>query len=233
VKTIKTINLLAFVVLIISPASLHAFELGPGGLVPVAVPAGSVPLSPVKQADFDGNGHPETLMLSGGRASVLSEGGVAWESPATWEVIQAEIADLNHDGHPEATLLVWRPFQPWPIDRWLPVGGRTSDFHDSGGDSCHLILVGWARGGYREVWAGSAMVEPVTTFATADLDGDGPQELVALEATYEESRSAPARALKVWEWNGFGFTIVSEVEGKFDQLAIIRVGSGRILILVP
>ena len=232
-KTIKTIRLFVFVVLIISPASLHALELGPGGLVAVAVPAGSVPLSPVKQADFDGDGHPETLLLSSGRASVLSQGGVTWQSPATWQVVQAEITDLNHDGHPEVTLLVWRPFQPWPVDRWLPVGGRIASFHDSGGDSCHLILVGRVHGRYAEVWAGSAMAEPVRAFAAADLNGNGSQELVTLEGTYEESRSAPARDLKVWEWNGFGFTIVSEVEGTFSQLAIVRTESGRILIQVP
>jgi hypothetical protein len=77
------------------------------------------------------------------------------------------------------------------------------------------------------------MSEPVRAFAAADLNGNGSQELVTLEGTYEESRSAPARALKVWEWNGFGFTIVSEVEGTFSQLAIVRTESGRILIQVP
>ncbi len=146
---IKPIHLLVFVALIISPASLHALELGPGGLLAVGVPAGSVPLSPVKQADFDGDGHPETLLLSGGQASVLSQGGIVWQSPTPWQVVQAEITDLNHDGHPEATLLVWRPFQPWPVDRWLPVGGRIGSFHDSVGDSCHLILVGRVRGRMR------------------------------------------------------------------------------------
>jgi len=229
----KTIHLLVFLVLIISPASPHALELGPGGLVTVAVPAGSVHLSPVKQADFDGDGHPETLLLNGGQASILSQGEVVWQSPATWQVVQAEITDLNHDGHPEATLLVWRPFQPWPIDRWLPVGGRIASFHDSGGDSCHLILVGRLRGRYEEAWAGSAMAEPVRAFAAADLNGNGSQELVTLEGTYEESRSTPARDLKVWEWNGFGFTIVSKVEGTFSQLAIVQAGNGRILIQVP
>jgi hypothetical protein len=184
----------------------------------------------VKQADFDGDGHPETLLLSGGQASVLSQGGMVWQSPAPWQVVQAEITDLNHDGQPEATLLVWRPFQPWPVDRWLPVGGRIGSFHDSVGDSCHLILVGRVRGRYAEVWAGSAMAEPVRVFAAADLNGNGSQQLVTLEGTYQEIRSAPARALKVWEWNGFGFTIVSKVEGAFKQLAIVRTESGRILI---
>jgi hypothetical protein len=39
--------------------------------------------------------------------------------------------------------------------------------------------------------------------------------------------------LKVWEWNGFGFTIVSGVEGTFSQLAMVWAGSDRILIQVP
>jgi hypothetical protein len=212
---------------------VQAWQLAPSGLVLVAVPGGSVRLAPLNQADFDGDGRPESLLLSGGRGSIRSQDGMAWQSPANWEVIQAEITDLNHDGHPEATLLVWRPFLPWPVDKWLPAGGRIASFHDAGRDSCHLILIGWVRGRYAEVWAGSAMVEPVRAFAAADLNGNGSQQLVTLEGTYKQPRSAPARVLKVWDWNGFGFTVVSAVDGTFSQLAMVRTGSGRVLILVP
>ena len=218
-----------------SPIPLRAVALGPGGLAPIPMPAGSAPINPELQADLDGNGLPETLALTRGRLSILSEGGslVGWQSPETWQVLQAMFSDLNRDGQPEVTLLLWRPFRPWPVDQWLPNGGRIDDFHNAEGQSCHIILIGWIRGGYHELWAGSAMADPITALAVADLNGDRAQELVALEGRYTDPWSAPARTLKAWEWNGFGFTVVSSVEGRFNNITLVQVETGRILILVP
>ena len=143
------------------------------------------------------------------------------------------MADLNQDGLPEVVMLVWRPFKPWPVDTWLPHGGRIDNFHDSAGRSCHLILIGWTKNSYRERWAGSALAEPIETFAVADLADSGEQLLVTLESEYDDPPSAPARRLKVWEWNGFGFTVVSQIQGTFNQLAIARAGNGQLLILTP
>jgi len=218
-----------------SPIPLHALALGPGGFALIPLPAGSAPVNPDLQADLDGNGLPETLALTGGRLSILSEGGSlpGWQSPETWQVLQAMLSDLNRDGQPEVTLLLWRPFRPWPVDQWLPHGGRIYEFHDGEGQSCHIILIGWKRGGYHELWAGSAMADPITALAAVDLNGDNAQELVALEGRYTDPGSAPARTLKAWEWNGFGFTVVSSAEGRFNNITLVQVETGRILILVP
>ncbi|HTX92592.1 MAG TPA: hypothetical protein VMC09_15375, partial [Anaerolineales bacterium] len=86
----------------VSPSRLRAWDLDSGSLVPTALPVGSAPLSPVLQADFDGDGLPERLTLSGGQASLLSGGKIVWQSPSTWQVVQAGITDLDHDGAPEA-----------------------------------------------------------------------------------------------------------------------------------
>jgi hypothetical protein len=221
------------VLLQISPAPLRAWDLDPDGLAPASIPPGAISVAPVAQTDFDGNGTPEKLSVPDGHAIISSGGEAVWQSPETWRVIQAGITDLNRDGSLEATLLVWRPFRPWPVDQWLPHGGRIADFHDTEGNSCHIILIGWREGRYRELWAGSALAEPVRSFAVADLNGDNAQELVTLEGRYADSRSAPARALKVWEWNGFGFTVVSTIEGTFDKIALVQADAGHILILVP
>jgi hypothetical protein len=221
------------VLLQISPAPLRAWNLGPAGLAPASIASGVLSVAPVAQADFDGNWTPEKLSVRDGRAIISSSGKAVWQSPETWRVVQAEITDLNRDGAPEATLLVWRPFRPWPVDQWLPHGGRIGDFHDAEGNSCHIILIGWQDGRYREMWAGSALAEPVRSLAVADLNGDNIQELVTLEGRYADSRSAPARTLKVWEWNGFGFTVVSTIEGSFDKMTLVQANAGRILILVP
>jgi hypothetical protein len=224
-----------------SPAPLRALDLGPAGLVPVSIPAGAAPVTPVTQADLDGNGIPETLTLTGGRLSIFSDSKTVWQSPQAWQVVQVAITDLNRDRQLEVTLLLWRPFRPWPVDQWLPNGGRIASFHNSEGQSCHIILIGWKEGGYREVWAGSAMADPITAFAAADLDGDHAQELVALEGRYTDSDlppelagvAAPARTLKVWEWNGFGFTVVSFMDGTFSNIVFVQARNGQILILVP
>jgi hypothetical protein len=224
-----------------SPAPLRALQLGPAqsgdegpaSLVPVPVPAGVLPVRPPDQADLDRDGRPESLQLAGGRLSILSGAETVWLSPPAWTVAQAAFTDLDRDGIPEAALLIWRPFQPWPVDRWLPHGGRIAGFHDVANNSCHIILIGRRRDGYGELWAGSALADPVTAFAAADLNGDGIQELVTLEGRYAASGSGPVRDLKVWEWNGFGFTVVSTVRGAFSTLVLVRAEDGRVLILVP
>jgi hypothetical protein len=219
--------------LLVSPAPLRAWELKDSKLNPLALPPQTQIVQPTTSIDFDGDGTSETLALTSGQAVIQSDGQIRWQSPASWDVRQAQIADLNRDGLPEAVLLVWRPFKPWPVDTWLPHGGRIEGFHDAAGRSCHLILIGWGNGTFRERWAGSALAEPVKTFAVADLTGNGKQFLVTLDSSYADPLSAPARQLKVWEWNGFGFTVVSHLQGAFSQLAIAMDLSGQALILAP
>jgi len=232
--TIISLVLLALAALLqTTPVPPRTWTLESAALEPAVLPAGTIPLNPPAQADLDGDSAPESLALAGGRLAVLSAGQTVWESPPGWTVIQAAFTSLDGDALPEVTLLLWRAFQPWPVDAFLPYGGRIADFHDGQGNSCHIILIGWIRDRYGELWAGSALADPVTAFAAADLNGDAAQELVTLEGRYTGSRSGPARALKVWEWNGFGFTIVSVVEGSFSGLALVREERGRVLILTP
>ena len=218
---------------LVSPAPVRAWQLVDSDLKSVPMPTNFQLVVPVMSADFDGDGRPETLTLAEGHATIHSADQTRWQSLSTWRVQQVIIADLNHDGLPEVVLLVWRQFKPWPVDKWLPTGGRIRNFHDSADRSCHIILIGWSQNAFRERWAGSALAQPVKNFAAADLTGNGEQLLVTLEAEYDDSPSAPARNLKVWEWNGFGFTVVSQIQGSFSQLAIARAENGQMLILAP
>ena len=219
--------------MLISPAPTRAWQLVDSSLRPFPMPPSAHPVVAITSADLDGDGRPEILTLSNGQAAIQSGGQIRWKSPQTWQVRQAQFADLNRDGLLEAVLLVWRPFKPWPVDAWLPNGGRIDKFHDSAGMSCHIILIGWYKNSFRERWAGSALAEPVKTFAVADLTGSGEQFLVTLESEYDDPPSAPARQLKVWEWNGFGFTSLSKEAGPFSQLVIDQAGNGQKLILAP
>ena len=231
----KTYLYLAIVtLLLVSPASIpRAWKLTPAGLESESLPTSLVTITPPVQADLDGDGLPERVNISkDGQATLLRGEKLVWQSPQTWQVRQALIADLNQDGRWEAVLLVWRPFKPWPVDNWLPSGGRINNFHNQAGLSCHLILIGWYQNAYRELWAGSALAEPIRAFAAADLSGTGKQVLVTLDDSYDAPPAAPASQLKVWEWNGFGFRVVSKIEGRFDRLMIARAADGQALILV-
>lgn len=216
-----------------TPVFPRAWRLQSSGLIPVSIPINSVLVRSPHRADMNLDGLDESLLLKNGRLVIQSKGVPAWESDPAWQVAQASFSDLNKDHIPEVTLLVWRFFKPWPVDDFLPHGGRINSFQDGNGFSCHIILVGWFQDAYREIWAGSPLASPLTAFSTADLDGDEGEELIVLEGKYTESGTTSAQDLKVWEWNGFGFTIVSSIAGKFTDLVLVRGDQGRIVILTP
>jgi hypothetical protein len=178
------------------------------------------PVSPLMAADLNGDGGMESLRLEDGQAQIEQGGQVAWRSPAEWQVAQAAIGDLDRDGEAEVDLLVWRPFRAWPVDRFLPYGGRIDAFQDRQGRSCQIILIAWRGGAYQERWAGSALAEPLRSFAAADLDGDGRQELIGVETAYNAPLSSPAQAVSVWAWNGFGFSLLWRQRGAFQEMAL-------------
>ena len=167
----------------------------------------------------------ETVSL---RPCENEDGQLLWRSPESWRVKEAFFSDLNRDGTEELALLVWRTFQPWPVDRFLPHGGRIAEFHNLRGESCHLILIGMDGGKVREFWAGSAMADPIHDLNAVDLDGDGGQELAALEYAYDEDPTAAK--LVIWKWNGFGFSLMTRRDGHFSTLLAVETGSGSALL---
>ncbi len=194
-------------------------------------PSSFDPVVNPQRADLNGDGAYEELRLANQQVSIFSSGKAVWSSPPEWEVQQAALADLNRDGHLELVLLLWRPFRPWPVDSFLPSSGRIQGFQNSQGMSCHLILIGWKKDKFRELWAGSAMAEPLNAFATGDINGDGFQELVAAEGNYADQPRKPASALTAWEWNGFGFTLLARSSGNFRELQIVHTEEGEALVL--
>ncbi len=145
-----------------------------------------------------------------------------WQSGENWQVKEAISADLNRDGRNELVMVVWRPHQPWPIDQFLPHGGRIDSFHDRRGLSCHIILVGWDGDEYRELWAGSSMIDPVFHLSAVDVDGDGNQELIAIEGKYDTPNLVGS--LTVWDWSGFGFRLRDRLARPISEYGIISDG---------
>ncbi|MBN1428204.1 MAG: hypothetical protein JXB07_07455 [Anaerolineae bacterium] len=148
-------------------------------------------------------------------------------TPTDWEITAAALADVTGDDEPEWVLLVWRPWQDWPIQEWVSAPSPISAFHDTSGDSCHLILLDPDDG--REIWAGSALPAPLLALAVGDVDGDGLHEVVTLEGDYNKGRSGPAGYINVWAWNDFGFSLEwRSPEGIYRELALIDAGSGEL-----
>jgi hypothetical protein len=217
---------------LLAPSHLHVFSWAEGKLVRLNGYLHAQVSPDLPSVDLDQDGQPEQAFLQKDRLEIRSHGKVVWSSPTDWHITQARITDLNHDHLPEVTLLVWREFRPWPIDAYLPHPGRIQDFHDQHNRSCHLILIGWHRGAYYELWAGSALADPILDFAAADLDQDGWQELATLETQYD-AFTPVANAIAIWEWNGFGFSLRSrEPQGRFYSITAIETRGGQELLLV-
>jgi hypothetical protein len=105
------------------------------------------------------------------------------------------------------------------------------DFHDRENRSCHIILIGFQHGSYAELWAGSALADPLSDFTSADLNRDGNQELIALEGRYD-ARFFESSSLTVWEWNGFGFSLLTRgPQGFFPTLTTVQTESGQEFLL--
>jgi hypothetical protein len=221
----------ALALCLLSPANLTALQWRRSTFAHDSIQAVSTRAVQLTSADFNGDGSLEELALANARAIIATGSQTLWESPAAWSVSQAIVSDLNDDGVPEATLVVWRPYASWPIDRWLPHGGRIDAFHDAAGQSCHLILVGWKNGRWREVWAGSALSDPLLQIAAVDLDLDGAEELLALEGRYGIRQSVASGRLGLWKWNGFGFNLESRATGGHSQFLLAASADHRPLIL--
>lgn len=203
------------------------WQLNSGKLIPLkkSLISSSIELiPPAFSGDLDGDSLSECLVFEGQTLQITNcNGHVLWQSPHDWHVSEALIADMNHDGIKEAVLLVWRAFRPWPTDQFMLHGGRIQNHQNIEGQSCQLILIGWQKGAYREIWAGSALANPISNIRAADLDGDGLIELVALENDYDSNNKRGQ--ITVWRWVGFVFSLLNRSESRWERFAIIWDGA--------
>jgi hypothetical protein len=94
--------------------------------------------------------------------------------------------------------------------------------------SAHLILVGWDGDEYRELWAGSALVNPISAIGAYDIDGDGYDELIALEGDYDAIEKTGN--ITIWRWQGFGFTLLDRMEGNYSGYAVYLTDQGTLIL---
>ena len=133
------------------------------------------------EIDLTGDGLPEQVRLDDGR--VVISGGESWQSLPEWRVVDLALGDPNDDGRAELLLALWKP-------------------DAAGATHSHPFILGYRDGGYRVLWGGSAVADPILGVELADLDGNGVQELIVLE----QRGAIPAVA--AWRWHGWGFTLL-------------------------
>jgi poly-gamma-glutamate synthesis protein (capsule biosynthesis protein) len=157
-------------------------------------------------ADLRGDGQPVWATLDDQGMVEVRDGAAAdapliWrnEEPG-WRVVRIDIGDADNDGRMELLLLLWQ------LD---PQGVLRS----------HPFLIGWRGGRYRIVWGGGATAVPIHDAAVGDMDGDGRQELVALEGG--RALGDVGDSVSIWRWYGWGFQREwRSAQGRWSSLAL-------------
>lgn len=134
--------------------------------------------------DLTGDGAAELVRREGERVRIYRDGALAWESPEEWRVRDLALGDPNNDGRGELLLAIWRQ-------------------DEEGYWRSQPYLVGQRGGAYRLLWGGRPARDPILEVEVGDVDGDGAAELIVLE----EDHAGAGRAVTVWQWHGWGFTL--------------------------
>jgi hypothetical protein len=142
------------------------------------------------QIDLTGDGRPETVRRDGPRVAVYEAGTLAWQSPESWQVVDAALGDPNDDGRYEIMLAIWRE-------------------DGAGYLRSQPYIVGYRGGEYALMWGGRPVVNPIQELAVGDVDGDGIDELIVVE----ELANGSTRAVSVWRWTGWTFTLIWRSDG--------------------
>jgi len=153
--------------------------------------------------DLTGDGVLERVQLVGEQAMVFDQGSNVWQSPPEWQVVDLALGDPNDDGRGELLLALWQP-DVEGVPRSQP------------------FIVGYRRGAYRLLWAGSAVADPIREVELGDVDGDGVQELVVLEEHGKD------QAVSVWRWHGWGFILTwRSPPGHYRDLVLVSEVTGQ------
>jgi hypothetical protein len=86
------------------------------------------------------------------------------------------------------------------------------------------FVIGYRNGVYRDLWGGSPVEDPILEVEVSDVDGDGVQELVAIEAPIDDS----ARYVTVWRWHGWGFSLLwRSPPAAYHDLLVLPAADGE------
>ena len=157
------------------------------------------------EIDLTGDGVPERVRRAGEQVIIYRDGVEVWRSPQEWRVTDLALGDPNDDGRGELLLALWK--------------------QDTAGVlRSHPFIIGYREGVYRPLWGGSAVSDPIHEVELGDVDGDNVQEVIVLE----EQGDGLARAVTVWRWHGWGFSLIwRSPRGRYRDMSLIPGRAGH------
>ncbi len=162
------------------------------------------------EIDLTGDGRPEKISLIGGRISVHKDGHEIWGSDPAWEVTDLTLGDPNDDGRFNILAVAW-------IE------------DEQGTVFSHPYIFGYRGGSVKLIWGGSAAIYPLQEVLLADIDGDGAQELIVIEAVdqgYQPGSNIGLNLVSVWDWRGWHYSLRWKSDpGYYSRLSCARLNS--------
>jgi poly-gamma-glutamate capsule biosynthesis protein CapA/YwtB (metallophosphatase superfamily) len=156
------------------------------------------------QIDLTGDGRPETVRRAGPRIAIYDAGALVWQSPESWQVVDAALGDPNDDGRYEIMLAIWQK-------------------DAAGYQRSQPYIVGYRGGRYTLLWGGRPVGNPIQELAVGDVDGDGADELVVVE----EFANGYGQAVSVWRWAGWTFSLIWRSDaGPYHDLVLEEQDQG-------
>jgi hypothetical protein len=168
------------------------------GLLLLAGPVGAEPPAE-DSSEFDTTIEFETggeVMEAAGRFDlerkigfvvVRNGSGEPWTSPIR-PIWRLAAGDVDGDGDDELVYGMW----------------SSKDHHGEEGRPKSIWVMGWQGRETEPLWRGSSLADPLVDFRVGDVDGDGTDEVFALEETDEGCLAS------VYRWSGFGLGRVAE-----------------------
>jgi len=149
-------------------------------------------------SDLDNDGNDKILLITGQKGASFGDslvildfdGGFREIYQQSFQVLnpwKVQTADVDGDGRKEISLGVYKESQFHPVMAKRPF---LYDWHD------HDIV---------PKWQGSRLSRPFDDYIFADLDGNGRDELIAIERL-----ESGEKVLQAYSWKGFGFEGVGE-----------------------
>lgn len=125
-----------------------------------------------------------------------------------WKI---QICDVDGDGRKEIALGVYKKANFHPVMAKRP------------------FLYHWEKGDIVPMWRGSRLSRPFDDYCFSDLDRDGKDELLAIEALPEGKE-----LINAYSWKGFGFESIAESEAYTDITALesLRDDKGSLMIQI-
>lgn len=155
------------------------------------------------ESDLTGDGVPEQIRKIDEKVCIFQNGSEVWCTPPEWQILDLARGDPNDDGREEILLAFWKD-DPQGVPR------------------SHPFIIGYREGLYRTIWGGSPVSEAIYEVALGDVDGDGIQDLVVIDAAGETEHT-----VSVWHWYGWGFSLMWRSEVGYYRDLTLEPGEVR------